>query len=201
MKILLGVTGSVASTLTLKFVKMLLEEGHDVKMVYTEKAEYFFLPDRAALHVLSQTNLHFRLFHEYEEWCNDGVILDQYVKDQKVLHVELAIWADVIVIAPATANTIAKIVNGIADNLLTSVVLARPQSVPLVVAPAMNTNMWYSKPTMHNIVALEEMFVTVVEPQRKKLACGADGIGALANLDIIIQEIYDAQQERLDKGW
>ena len=111
---------------------------------------------------------------------------------EEVIHIELVKWADVFVIAPCSANTLAKISNGICDNLLTC--CARAWDLNdwfkcLVVAPAMNTNMWSHPCTQEHLNRLRGWGIKVVEPVMKKLYCGDIGIGALAHLDDIFNEL------------
>ena len=140
-KILVGITGGIAvykiATLVNNFIKL----GAQVKIIMTEAATKFVTP------LTFQTLL------------NDDVYIDMWAaKDtKKVEHISLAKWADVFVLAPATANTIGKIANGISDNLLTTVVMALPQKTKVVVAPAMNIEMWSNPIVKNNIKRLKEL--------------------------------------------
>ncbi|GIM14859.1 hypothetical protein Vretimale_17744, partial [Volvox reticuliferus] len=104
-----------------------------------------------------------------------------------VLHIELRRWADVLVVAPLSANTLAKMANGLADNLLTCVVRAWDFTKPLLVAPAMNTAMWASPFTSRHLDTLTQLGVNVVvvPPVSKRLACGDEGTGAMAAPEVI----------------
>jgi phosphopantothenoylcysteine decarboxylase len=176
MKILLGVTASVAATLTRKMVEALHAAGHEVEVVVTQNVDYF-----AGLSCLGV-----RVYRDRDEWPSE-----RYEKDEKILHIELAKWADAFVIAPLTANTLAKLANGLADNLLTCVARAWPADKPLIVAPAMNTEMWKHKITASHLLAVRGFYdrLTVVPPIAKKLACGDVGVGAMANIRDIVSAV------------
>lgn len=203
MNILLGITGSVASVLTEKMVLALSELG-DVKIVATEKAKpflrksavrgedrpYFWIGDK-----------YFPFYDDHAEWVwprkqhpmAGGVDFDDHWRlDDEVLHIELRRWADMMVIAPLGANTMAKIANGLCDNLLTSVVRAWDWNKPFVVAPAMNTFMWNSPFTEQHLNVLRELGARVVPPIAKKLACGDDGVGAMALIDDIAWQVAES---------
>ncbi len=126
----------------------------------------------------------------FETLSGAPVRLDQVSElraDSRITHVEDAQEADIMVVAPATANTMAKMANGIADNLLTSMFLAFGKTV--VVAPAMNTNMWENPATQRNVVVLRDRGVFVVEPGSGELACGDFGSGRMAEPDSIVAEV------------
>jgi phosphopantothenoylcysteine decarboxylase len=145
MRVLLGVTGSVAATLTDKLIAALEYEGHAVKVVVTRPATYFWRKGWwAYLGSSLRSKFWFRgaplfrkVFTDWDEWPGW-----HYRKNDPVLHIALREWADVLVVVPLTANTLAKLANGISDNLLTSVVRAWDPTKPMVLAPAMNTKMW-----------------------------------------------------------
>jgi phosphopantothenoylcysteine decarboxylase/phosphopantothenate--cysteine ligase len=112
--------------------------------------------------------------------------------DQRIEHIALARWPDVIAIAPATANTIARLAHGFADDLLSTVVLASRPDVTIVVAPAMNTVMWENPAVQANIAALEgQGRFRIVPPAAKALACGETGVGALAEEGAILAAILE----------
>ena len=189
MKILLGVTGGVAAKLIPKLAKMLVERGHEVQIVVTDKAQYFFefnnsdfLGD-AGIEV--EPGTYVPVWRDKDEW--GGTI---YHKDQSIPHIALTQWADVFALVPLTANTIGKIANGICDNLLTSEVMAWPVDKPLVLAPAMNTVMWSNVIMQQNLLTIQLTWRTiVVPPVEKRLACGDVGMGALADLSDIVKTI------------
>lgn len=175
MKILLGVTGSVATTLVSKLISQLESAGHEVQVVATKWSLYFFEP----------ADLSVRVWRDEDEWS--GAI---YEKNQPIPHIDLREWADLLLIAPLSANTLAKMANGLCDNLLTSVARAWSRDKPLVVAPAMNTVMWEHPATEQHLDQLQVWFrFRAVRPIAKRLACGDEGIGALARLDDIVEAV------------
>ncbi len=171
MNILLGITGSVAATLTGKLQLAIEEAGHELKTVATESSIKF------------GRNQHWKYFHSDEdEWT--------YYRERKaVLHIDLVKWADVLVVAPCTANTLSKLSVGICDNLLTSCVRAWDHNKRMIVAPAMNTQMYNNQPTLHHLGILEGRGVEIVDPISKKLFCGDEGIGAMAHIEDILKQI------------
>ena len=175
-KIILGVTGGIAAYKAASLVRALRKCGCEVRVIMTEAATKMITP-------LTMSTL-----------SANKVYLDEFTDSERgeVVHIELARWADAIVIAPATANTIAKVANGIADNLLTSVLLAT--AVPVVLAPAMNCQMWANAMTQENLKKLEKYWYTVVQPVTGDLACGDGGMGALApTKDILkgLKEVFE----------
>lgn len=176
MKVLYGVTGSIAAGISVKILGALLASGHEVELVVTEKSLYFI---ELSGHI---SNLHpdVKIWTEADEW--------RYEPGGLVQHIALREWADVVLIAPLTANTLAKIANGLADNLLTSVMRAWDFQKPVIIAPAMNTLMWQHPVTDAHLRTLEGWYrdFHVVQPTVKKLACGDTGIGALADLSDIV---------------
>jgi phosphopantothenoylcysteine decarboxylase len=214
MKVLLGVTGSVAAKLTTKTVKAFQSAGHEVNVVITEAAKHFISYDFDCPIWKDVDEFPIR----YDRVNDDGSMM--------IPHIYLKDWADVLVVAPLTANTLAKIANGIADNLLTCTIRAWQPNKPIVVAPAMNTDMWYHPATYSNVESIQKMYnyrdtrprqflvsripqtidtiaatlfsedvymmstakrkFVLVYPIEKKLACGATGIGAMANINDIV---------------
>lgn len=191
MNILLGVTGSVAATLTPKLVTALKELG-DVRVVLTNKG-LEMVPYSKGKVALTPFGHGYTgpapivgadLYTDDLEWCP----ADHWQKGDPVLHIDLRAWADMLVIAPLTANTLAKIANGQADNLLTSIVRAWQVGKPMFVAPAMNTSMWNNPFTKRHLDTLWEVYrAQVIQPQSKVLACGDEGVGAMADIDMICQ--------------
>lgn len=108
---------------------------------------------------------------------------------KSVNHIELAKKADLFVLAPASANTLAKLANGLADNMVTAIALALPAETPKLIAPAMNTKMYENPLTQRNLATLKEVGYEEIEPRSSLLACGDIGCGALAELDTIIERI------------
>lgn len=179
-RVLLGVTGSVASIKTVPLHGLLVGAGYDVKVVTTEHAEHFFTANDAMFVV--------RDADEWSSWSNIG---------DPVLHIELRKWADVMVIAPLSANSLAKLANGMSDNLLTCTVRAWDfNHDPILAAPAMNTLMWDNPFTKRHLDVLEEVGFGIIMPVAKKLACGDVGVGAMAHIDTIVQRVSSALLSR-----
>ncbi len=161
-KILLGVSGGIAAYKVAELVRLLLKVGAEVQVVMTAHAKQFITP--LTLEILSQKPVYDDLFAEDFE-SNIG-------------HIELARWPDIIMIAPASANIIAKIAHGIADDLLTTLCLAT--TAPLVIAPAMNQRMWQNPATQDNINCLRTRGMDIINPSHGEQACGDVGVGCLA---------------------
>lgn len=171
-KILLGVTGGIAAYKAADLVNLFRKKGDDVKVVMTKSAMEFVTP--LTFQVLTENPVYFDMF---------GV-------DRDIKHISLAKWADVLVIAPATANIVGKIAGGIADDLLTTTVLSLPDAVRKFIAPAMNTNIWRNRIVQKNVKALLENNFVVIPPRVARLACGDYGEGALAKVEDIVKEVY-----------
>jgi phosphopantothenoylcysteine decarboxylase/phosphopantothenate--cysteine ligase len=170
--VLLGVTGGIAAFKAAELLRGLQKAGMEVRVVMTRAATQFVGP------------------MTFETLSGAPVRLDQVSElraDSRITHVEDSQEADLMVVAPATANTLAKMANGIADNLLTSMFLAFGKTV--VVAPAMNTNMWEHPATQQNVVVLRDRGVFVVEPGAGELACGDYGSGRMAEPNSIVAEV------------
>uniref|UniRef100_A0A8C7REH5 Phosphopantothenoylcysteine decarboxylase n=1 Tax=Oncorhynchus mykiss TaxID=8022 RepID=A0A8C7REH5_ONCMY len=173
-RVLVGVTGSVAALKVPLLVSQLLElPGVDVRVVTTEHAKHFYNPADVAVRVYSDT-------HEWELWSQ---------RSDPVLHIELRRWADLLVIAPLDANTLGKIASGICDNLLTCVVRAWDTSRPLLFCPAMNTAMWHHPITSRQVDSLKEFGYVEIPCIAKKLVCGDQGKGAMAEVSTIVDVV------------
>ena len=168
-KIVLGVTGSIAAYKAAELVRLFVKNGDDVHVVMTPAACQFVTP--LTFQTLSRNPVEVEQFAPPAQWMPE--------------HISLADRADLVVIAPATANTIAKIRYGLADNLLTATVLAA--KAPLVIAPVMNTGMLENPVTQDNLAALRARGVTVVDPDSGELACGATGKGRMPEADEIFK--------------
>jgi len=168
-KIVLGVTGSIAAYKAAELVRLFIKNGDDISVIMTDAATKFVAP--LTFQTLSRNPVYVDQFAPPVEW--------------KPEHISLADSADLFVIAPATANTIAKIRYGIADNLLTASVLAT--KAPLVVAPVMNTGMLENPVTRDNIAALKARGVKIVDPDEGELACGASGKGRMPEAEEIFK--------------
>jgi phosphopantothenoylcysteine decarboxylase/phosphopantothenate--cysteine ligase len=170
--VLLGVTGGIAAYKAAELLRGFQKAGMEVRVIMTRAATQFVGP------------------MTFETLSGAPVRLDEVSElrsDSRITHVEDAQDADIMVVAPATANTLAKMANGIADNLLSSMILAFAKTV--VIAPAMNTNMWEHPATQHNVTLLRERGVFVVEPGTGELACGDFGSGRMAEPDSIVAEV------------
>lgn len=165
--IVLGVTGSIAAYKAAELVRLFVKRGDEVRVVMTPAACEFVTP--LTFQTLSRNSVSVASFASETEW--------------KPEHISLAAWADLVVVAPATANTLAKMRWGIADNLLTSVLLAT--RAPIVVAPAMNEGMYENAATQENLAGLAARGVRIVAPETGALACGVSGAGRLADLETI----------------
>jgi phosphopantothenoylcysteine decarboxylase / phosphopantothenate---cysteine ligase len=170
--VLLGVTGGIAAYKAAELLRGLQKAGMEVRVIMTRAATRFVCP------------------MTFETLSTHPVRLDEISElraDSRITHVEDSQEADIMVVAPATANTLAKMANGIADNLLTSMYLAFAKTV--VVAPAMNTNMWEHPATQSNVSLLRERGVFIVEPGAGELACGDYGSGRMADPASIVAEV------------
>ncbi|KAI9032288.1 flavoprotein [Hyaloraphidium curvatum] len=184
-RILIGCTGSVASIKIPLLVERLRAElpEAELKIVATQRSLHFF----DALHV--KTNLGVEVATDAEEWSSWSKVSDP------VLHIELRNWADMLVIAPLDANTLAKIAGGMCDNLLTCTLRAWPPSdaKPVYICPAMNTAMWEHRFTAKHLdVCTAELGYRIIPPVSKKLACGDIGVGAMAEVPTIVATIVEA---------
>ncbi len=170
--VLLGVTGGIAAYKAAELLRGLQKAGMEVRVIMTRAATKFITP------------------MTFEALSTHPVRLDDISEmraDSRITHVEDSQDADIMVIAPATANTLAKMANGIGDNLLTAMCLAFAKTV--VVAPAMNSNMWEHPATQSNVDLLRDRGVFVVEPDAGELACGDYGSGRMAEPDSIVAEV------------
>ncbi len=213
-KILLGVTGSVAAIHTLELFKELKQAGHEVKVVATSSSFYFFDPSkldpiRVGAHLLRNPEV---VFRDEDEWPGreKGQL---YQRADRVVHIDLRRWADMYLLAPLDAHTLAKLACGLADNCLTCVWRAWDRSRPVILAPAMNTLMWENPLTSRHFRILAEDVVAempptlpldqlvewinkhchpnlhIVSPISKKLACDDVGMGALAERETILAAV------------
>ena len=178
--ITIAITGSIAAYKTADLVSSLKKQGHSVNVLMTQAATAFIQP--LTLQVLSQNIVHLDVMQEpYPD---------------KVNHIELGKETDLFIVVPATANTIAKLAHGLADNMVTTTALALPHFVPKLLAPAMNTKMYDHPATQANLKTLENYGYTIISPKDSLLACGDTGPGALADLDTILKEIKDKLHEQ-----
>lgn len=170
--LLLGVTGGIAAYKAAEIAHRYFKEGWQVHVVMTRSAAQFVTP--LTFRTLTQNRVHIDLF-------NDNF-------PEEVQHISLAKKADIVLIAPATANFIGKLAAGIGDDMLTTVLLAMKDK-PVLIAPAMNTNMWENPIVQDNIKKLKTFGYYFIEPRESLLACGDVGQGALADLETIVEAV------------
>ena len=176
-RIVIGVTGSIAIYKTLELIRLFIKSGAKVRVVMSESSKEFISP--LTFEAISQNKV---LTKESESWANDNN------------HIGLAKWADIFIIAPASANTINKIAAGIADNLLLESILAFNKT--LIIAPSANTNMYLNPNTQGSLKKLKVFGHIIVEPQNKLLACNDVGVGAMAEpLEIFYQSTRELLKE------
>ena len=161
--IVLGVTGSIAAYKAADLTSHLCKHGANVNVVMTADALRFITP--LAFKTLSRHPVVTDLYDEEEGW--------------KPTHIRLADEADLLLIAPATANNIAKLANGIADDALTCIALALNPKATVLLAPAMNGKMWLHPATQQNVAALKARGVEFIGPEEGMLSCGYEGLGRL----------------------
>lgn len=166
MNILLGITGGVAAFKSASILRLLTEQGHQVKVVATENALRFI--GETTLANLSKNKVHVDLYSDTEEGA----------------HIELASWAEKILIAPGTASFLGRLANGIATDLLTNVVMA--SNAPVTIAPAMHSNMFTNQATKSNIQKLSDQGIDIIQPTIGRLSGSDTGIGRLPEPEDII---------------
>jgi phosphopantothenoylcysteine decarboxylase / phosphopantothenate---cysteine ligase len=172
--VVLAVTGSIAVYKVVELARRMTQAGATVQVVMTPGATQFVQP--LTFQALTYRPVEVEMFGTFD--------------DRATGHVAMGQQADVIVVAPATANTIARLANGFADDLIGTTVLA--SHAPLVIAPAMETHMWANPATQANVEALRDRGATIVEPESGELASGVIGQGRLASLDLIEDAIQEA---------
>ena len=176
--IALGVTGGIAAYKACDLVSRLVKQGAQVRVVLTEHACRFVPP------------------LTFETLSGNPAYTDTFAPRAEMEHISLAKWADALVIAPATANCLAKLANGIADDLLSTTALA--MNAPLLIAPAMNANMWRHPATRANLDVLLSRSVRTVGPGTGRLACGDDDVGRMAEPAEIIEALDALMNPRRD---
>jgi phosphopantothenoylcysteine decarboxylase/phosphopantothenate--cysteine ligase len=170
--IVLGITGGIAAYKAAEIVRLLVKEGATVRVIMTKNAQEFITP--LTLQTLSGNPVSTEIF--------------SLTQESEIGHIRLADTADLILIAPATANVIAKLAHGLADDLLTTVLLAT--TAPVVIAPAMNVHMYAHPLVQENLRKLTSLGYRVVEPSEGLLACGYEGKGRLADPEDIVEEVH-----------
>jgi len=170
MNIILGITGSIAAYKAADIANNLVKMEHNVNVVMTKASAAFITP--LTMQALTKNRVFVDVLQEDDP--------------SEIIHIALPEKADMLLIAPATANMIAKIANGIADDMLSSMVLA-VADIPKLIAPAMNTRMYENPATQQNLKTLQDRGWIIIEPREARLACGYVGKGALAELSTILK--------------
>lgn len=181
--IILGVTGSIAAIMLFKLVEELEKNGFKVKLIITKSAWLFILSV-----LIRKPQKFFKLLNILETGL--GELTGAFSKEKgKVRHINLVKWADAMLIAPASANTISKITYAIADNFLTTIALAMPDGKKIFIAPAMNIEMWNNPFFQENMEKLrrEKKRYVVIDPVSGVLQCGDEGVGKMAKIENIIE--------------
>ena len=176
--ILLAITGGIAAYKSAVFARLLIKAGFEVRVIMTSGAQAFITP--LTLQALTGNEVHISLLDEKAE-AGMG-------------HIELAKWADLVVIAPASANTLARLAMGMADDLLTTVCLAT--TAPVIIAPAMNQQMWAHPAVNLNVQTLRDMNYQIIAPASGEQACGDIGAGRLPEPEELLNEVllFNAMQ-------
>lgn len=169
--IVLGISGGIAAYKGPELVRRLKEQGADVRVVLTDSAKEFVTP--LSLQAVSANPVSDNLLDPQAELAMG--------------HIELAKWADLVLIAPATANTIAKLAHGMADDLLTTIALATP--APIAIAPAMNQQMWHNSFTQENLNKLAQHGVIQLGPASGEQACGDVGLGRMLDVPELVEQV------------
>ncbi len=170
--VVIGVCGSIAAYKVCEIIRELKKKGLNVKVVITEEGEKFIT--RLTLEVLSQNPVYTNLFEKESYYEN---------------HISLSEFADIILVAPATANIIGKIASGICDDLLSCTIFAFKG--PVIFAPAMNENMWNNKIVQENVKKLKKMGYIFVGPEKGTLASGKKGIGRFAEIKRVVKKVEE----------
>ena len=170
-KIVLGVTGSIAAHKAIDLASLLTKQNFDVHVVLTKDAQRFVTP--LPFQTLSRHPVVTDLYDQEEGW--------------KPTHITLADEADLLLVAPATANALAKMAHGLADDALTCIALALNPTARMLIAPAMNGKMWQHPATQQNVATLKARGVEFVGPDEGMLSCGYEGMGRLEGVEQIVQ--------------
>jgi phosphopantothenoylcysteine decarboxylase / phosphopantothenate---cysteine ligase len=172
VKVLLGVSGGIAAYKACEITSLLVKGGHEVQVIMTANASRFVGP-------LSFAGL-----------SGKPVVTDTFA--DAMAHIHLAKWADAVLVAPMSANLLGRLACGLADDALTTTLMAVPAGVPIVLAPAMNTQMWQHPATVRNLGWLEALKrYRLVAPTSKRLACGDVGPGALADPEDLVAAVTE----------
>lgn len=185
MNVLLGVSGGIAAYKAIELVSLLMKADHRVRVIMTPGAQRFVTP------------------LTFEAMSGHPVMTDTFTgsggsEDPGAIeHINWAKWADVAIIAPATASTLAKLACGLADDALSTVWMALPPNIPCLIAPAMNTQMWDHPVVQRNLRWIDELGrYEVIPPVSKRLACGDIGVGGLADVQTLFEAIDASLRDR-----
>ena len=173
MKIVLGISGSIAAYKAADLASQLVKLGHEVRAVMTKSACEFITP--LTLQILTRQPVLVSLEDEKNSW--------------KPGHIELADTADLFLVAPASANTLGNFSNGLAPDPLSSIYLALPRETRVLIAPAMNGKMWLHPANQRNVEQLKADGCQFIDPASGDLACGYQGVGRLADLTDILEAV------------
>ena len=183
-KIVLGLTGGIACYKSAEFTRALIRAGASVNVVMTQHATQFITP--VTMQALSGNPVY------SDQW--DGRVTNN------MAHIAVARNADAFVVAPCTANFMAKLAHGLADDLLSSLCLARPAHIPFMIAPAMNVEMWQKPATQRNVAQLREDAVGILGPAAGEQACGDVGMGRMLEPVELLEEVIAAFQPKVMAG-
>lgn len=178
--ILLAVTGSISAYKAADLVSQLTKEGHEVTVLMTTAATAFITP--LTLQTLSKNKVYTDQMKETDA--------------DRIAHIDLGKETDLFIVAPASANTIAKLAQGFADDMVSATALALAPHIPKLIAPAMNTKMYLHPATQHNLQLLSSYGYEEIVPRSAILACGDVGIGALAELPHIFEKVRQILDEK-----
>jgi phosphopantothenoylcysteine decarboxylase len=173
--IVLGVTGSIAAYKAAELTSQLNKQGYNVQVVMTADALRFITP--LAFKTLSRNPVVTDLYDEEEGW--------------KPTHIKLADEADLLLIAPATANVLAKLAHGLADDALTCIALALNPKAKILLAPAMNGKMWLHAATQQNVATLKTRGADIIGPEEGMLSCGYEGLGRLWPVEAVARRAVE----------
>lgn len=171
--VVLGISGGIAAYQAMEITGQLRSRLADVYIIMTRAATKFITP--LSLETVSLHPVVLDMFDEPRQWL--------------VPHISLAQRADIFLVAPATANIIGKIANGIADDMLSTTVMAT--KAPVVIAPAMNENMWLNPIVQGNVDKLKKTGYQIIDPEYGPMACGGEGVGRMARVESILSKLFE----------
>jgi len=184
--IVIGISSGIAAFKSLNLIKLLKKDGHNIYVMMTKKATHIVSPGK--IEEITGYPVFMNLFE-------DSFSYEQILKRKKVDHIEIAKKADIFVVVPATANTIAKFAHGIADEFISTSILAT--TAPVLICPSMNSNMWHHPATQENLIKLRSYGYEIMNPSSGALACGTEGIGRLpevANIKKLIESVLSRKK-------